>query len=222
MTVRVVLVDDHAMLRNSLAQLLSSSPGIDVVGTFASGELAVAGIGQCLADVVLMDIAMPGMGGIEATRRLVEENPETRVLMLTSFAERDMVVQALSAGAMGYLLKDAEPDDLVRAIHAAVAGESTLTPKVATTLVAELRGRRDALSNTTPREREVLGCLAAGLSNKQIARRMRIAEKTVKSHLTNTFVKIGVMDRTQAAIWAIEHGIPPVRDEDRTRGSLAG
>ena len=222
MTVRVVLVDDHAMLRNSLAQLLNGTPGIDVVATFADGESAVAGIDECAADVVLMDVAMPGIGGIEATRQLVEAHPEARVLMLTSFAERDMVVHALSAGAMGYLLKDAEPEDLVRAIHASLAGESTLTPKVATTLVAELRGRRDALSNTTPREREVLGCLAAGLSNKQIARQMRIAEKTVKSHLTNTFQKIGVMDRTQAAIWAIEHGIAPVLDDDRPRGSLAG
>ena len=109
MTIRVVLVDDHAMLRNSLAQLLNASPDIDVVGTFADGESAVAGIGEYPADVVLMDIAMPGIGGIEATRQLLAANPEARVLMLTSFAERDLVVQALSAGAMGYLLKEAEP-----------------------------------------------------------------------------------------------------------------
>ena len=222
MTVRVALVDDHAMLRSSLAQLLGNIPGLEVVGIFPDGESALAGVPACAADVVLMDIAMPGMGGIEATRSLTVANPGLRVLILTSFADRALVVEALSSGATGYLLKDAEPEDLVRAVYAAVAGASTLTPRVATTLVAEFRGRRDALANTTPREREVLGCLVAGLSNKQIARRMSIAEKTVKTHLTNTFTKIGVMDRTQAALWAVDHGISPVREPEVLAPRLAG
>lgn len=220
MTVRTAIVDDHAMLRSSLAQLLGNVPDIEVAGVFRDGEAALAGVPECGAQVVLMDIAMPGIGGIEATRQLTAENPGLRVIMLTSFADRQLVVEALSAGATGYLLKDAEPGDLVRAIHAARAGDSALAPRVATTLVAELRGRRDALSNTTPREREVLGCLVAGLSNKQIARRMSIAEKTVKAHLTNTFTKIGVLDRTQAALWAVEHGITPLSESARPR--LAG
>lgn len=207
MTIRIALVDDHALLRNSLAQLLAGAPGLEVALAFADGESALGALKDQSVDVILMDIAMPGIGGIEATRRILKADPEARVIMLTSFAERSMVVQALSAGAIGYLLKDAEPEELVRAIHAAVSGESMLTPRVATTLVLELRGRREALANTTPREREVLRFIVAGLSNKQIARRMAIAEKTVKSHLTNTFAKIGVEDRTQAAVWAMENGI---------------
>lgn len=208
MTVRIALVDDHLVLRSGLAQLLSGMPGIEVTGAFSDGESAVEGLPTGSVDVVLMDIAMAGIGGIEATRRMVASNPDARIVMLTSFAEREMVVQALSAGAIGYLLKDAEPDEIVRAIHAAVDGQSTLAPRVATTLVLELRGRRDALANTTPREREVLSLIVKGMSNKQIARRMQISEKTVKSHLTNTFAKIGVEGRTQAALWAVEHGIP--------------
>jgi DNA-binding NarL/FixJ family response regulator len=148
---------------------------------------------------------MPDLDGIEVTARLREVAPDTRVVVFTSFSDRDRIVQALDAGAVGYLLKDAEPDELHAAVRAAARGEAPLTPRAAAALLAHRRSRPPEVE-LTPREREVLGLVVDGLANKQIARRMGISEKTVKGHLTNLFQRIGVADRTQAALWAERTG----------------
>ena len=206
MTIRILLADDHDVVRRGLTALLDGADGFAVVGAAADGEEAVALAGEHQPDVVLMDLSMPGVDGIEATRRLVAARPESRVVVLTSFSDRERILDALDAGAIGYLLKDAEPDELLRGIEAAARGESPLAPKAAkAVLTARAEGRPAA--ELTAREHEVLALLAQGLANKQIARRLGIAEKTVKAHLTSVFQSIGVSDRTQAALWARSHGI---------------
>jgi DNA-binding NarL/FixJ family response regulator len=152
-------------------------------------------------DVGLMDVSMPGMDGIEATREVLAAVPGARVVMLTSYAEDDLVLAALDAGAIGYLLKDAEPEELLRGIRAAASGESPLAPRAAAALLAD-RGRAASSDGLTPREREVLELVGEGLANKQIARRLSISEKTVKAHLTSVFQRLGVGSRTEAALWA--------------------
>jgi DNA-binding NarL/FixJ family response regulator len=154
--------------------------------------------------VVLMDLQMPGLDGVEATSRILGSCEGTRVVVLTSFSDRERILDALDAGATGYLLKDAAPDELLRGIRAAAAGQAPLAPKAATELLAERRDVRPA-TELTPREREVLVMVAEGLPNKLIARRLEISEKTVKAHLTRVFQRIGVSDRTQAALWAERH-----------------
>jgi len=204
--IRVVLVDDHAVVRAGLAQLLASADDIDVVGEASDGEEAVRVAVDRGADVVLMDLSMPNVDGSEATRRLQAAAPDANVVVLTSFSDRERILDALDAGAVGYLLKDAEPDELVRGIRAAARGESPLAPKAAH---AVLTARTDPppAQQLTDREREVLGLLADGLPNKLIARRLGISEKTVKAHLTRVFQAIGVSDRTAAALWAQRQGI---------------
>jgi DNA-binding NarL/FixJ family response regulator len=204
--IRVAVVDDHAIVRSGLVQLIGSHPDLEVVGAAGDGEAAVA---LCLAqhpDVALMDISMPGIGGVEATRQILAGAPGVQVVVLTSFMDRERIVAALDAGAIGYLLKDAEPDELIRGIHAAARGESPLDPRAARTMLRAQRGPAplDALSE---REREVLGLVAEGLPNKQIARRLEITEKTVKAHLTSVFRTIGVSDRMQAGLWARRNGL---------------
>jgi len=159
---------------------------------------------------VLMDIQMPGVDGIEATRRIKASRPETQVVVLTSFADRDRILDALDAGAAGYMLKDAEPAELLRGIHAAAAGDAPLAPRAASELLDERREARPA-ADLTPRESEVLLMVADGLSNKLIARRLEISEGTVKAHLTRVFERIGVTDRTQAALWAERHRLSAER-----------
>jgi len=204
--IRIVLADDHDVVRRGLTALLDGTDGFAVVGAAADGEEAVALAGEHQPDVVLMDLSMPGVDGIEATRRLMAARPDSRVVVLTSFSDRERILDALDAGAVGYLLKDAEPDELLRGIEAAARGESPLAPKAAkAVLTARAEGRPAA--ELTARELEVLALLAQGLANKQIARRLGIAEKTVKAHLTSVFQSIGVTDRTQAALWARSHGI---------------
>jgi DNA-binding NarL/FixJ family response regulator len=179
-----------------------------VVGALADGDLAQAAAVELQPDIVLMDLSMPGLDGIEATRAVLAVRPETKVLMLTSFAENARILAALEAGAVGYLLKDAEPEDITRALHDAAAGGVPLSPRAARALLPANRpvgqARADAL---TPREREVLALVAAGLPNKSIARRLAISEKTVKAHLTRVFTVLGVGDRTSAALWAQRHGL---------------
>ena len=199
--IRVLLVDDHDVVRRGLTALLEGAAGFAVVGAAADGTEALDLVAEHQPDVVLMDLSMPGMDGIEATRRVTSDRPEVRVVVLTSFSDRERILDALDAGAVGYLLKDADPDELLRGVQAAARGESPLAPKAARAVLAARAETRPA-AELTAREQEVLDLLAEGLANKQIARRLGIAEKTVKAHLTSVFQRIGVTDRTQAALWA--------------------
>jgi DNA-binding NarL/FixJ family response regulator len=205
-TIRVLVVDDHDIVRKGLHALLSGVPDIEVVGAAADGLEAVELAADRDPDVVLMDLEMPRVDGIEATRRIKRRGHASSVLVLTSFSDPARVTQALDSGAIGYLLKDAEPEELIAGIRAAAHGESPLAPRVARRFVRERRGGRvaDAL---TEREREILALVAAGVSNKQIARRLGISAKTVKTHLTHVFRQIGVHDRLEAALWAQRHGL---------------
>lgn len=204
--VRVLVVDDHAVVRRGLADLLSGDEHIVVVGEAADGAAAVELTVSLRPDVAVMDLQMPGVDGVEATRRIVELAPGTQVLVLTSFSDSERIVSALDAGAMGYLLKDADPDDVIAGIHAVSRGESPIHPRAARELLVS-RSRPQPLSVLTPRETEVLRLVRLGLANKQIARRLGISERTVKAHLTSAFQRIGVLDRTQAALWAERHDV---------------
>lgn len=202
--IRVVIADDHAVVRTGLSQLVETFEGVELVGTATDGEEAVAVSREREPDVVLMDLEMPTLDGIAATRRIKEAQPNVAVVVLTSFSDRERILGALDAGAAGYLLKDAEPEELSKAIRAAARGEVPLDPKAARALLGARRGGApgDLLSD---REREVLALVADGLANKVIAQRLGISEKTVKAHLTSVFRQIGVSDRTQAALWAERH-----------------
>jgi DNA-binding NarL/FixJ family response regulator len=204
--IRLLVVDDHAVVRAGLERLLANFADVELVGTAADGEEAVALTAELQPDVVLMDLAMPVLDGIEATRRIVAARPETQVVVLTSFSDRLGILGALDAGAVGYLLKDAEPAELLNGIRAAARGEAPLAPKAAKALLTA-RSEQRPVEQLTERERDVLALLAAGLPNKQIAVRLGISEKTVKGHLTSVFRRIGVDDRTQAALWAQQHGL---------------
>ena len=205
--IRVLIVDDHAVVREGLRSFLELQEGLTVVGEAADGAEAVEAAERLAPDVVLMDLAMPNVDGVAATRRITAEAPDAQVVVLTSFSDHTRIHDALDAGARGYLLKDAEASEVVRAIHAAARGEAPLDPRVARAVLA--RGTTPAaLGGLTAREREVLGLLGTGLANKAIARKLGISEATVKAHLTRIFRQIGVTDRTQAAIWAREHRVP--------------
>jgi len=199
--IRVLVAEDHPVVRAGLLQLLEDVKQIEVVGAAAGGEEATALAASERPDVVLMDLEMPEIDGIEATRRIRAADPEINVVVLTAFSDRERILDAIDAGAVGYLLKDADPGELVRGLEAAARGESPLSPKAAQALVAA-RAHRTTAPQLTPREEEVLRLLAEGLPNKLIARRLEISEKTVKAHLTSIFQRIGVTDRTQAALWA--------------------
>ncbi len=203
--IRVVIADDHKVVRVGLEQLLQTFDDVEFLGAGEGGEEAVTLCDQHRPDVLLLDLSMPDLDGIEVTKRLRDVSPDTKVVVFTSFSDRERIVQALDAGAVGYLLKDAEPDELHAAVQAAARGEAPLTPLAAAALLAHRRDRPPEVE-LTPREREVLGLVVDGLANKQIARRMGISEKTVKGHLTNLFQRIGVADRTQAALWAERTG----------------
>jgi DNA-binding NarL/FixJ family response regulator len=204
--IRVLVVDDHTIVRDGLVQLLAAAPDLEVVGSAGDGAAAVELAAEHRPEIVVMDLSMPGMSGIEATRLIGERSPGSQVLVLTSFVDRDRVVEALDAGAIGYLLKDAEPAELVDAIRSAARGESPLDPRAARTMLSAQRAT-GPLESLTDREREVLGLVADGLPNKQIARQLGISEKTVKAHLTSAFRTIGVDDRVQAGIWARRQGL---------------
>ena len=195
--------DDHHLVRAGLITLLDAAAGIHVAGEAADGQQAVEVAAATAPDVVLMDLSMPVMDGVAATRQLLAELPGTRVVALTSFSDRQRVTDILTAGATGYVLKDARPDDLLAAVRAAADGHVPLDPRVAAALLpAREPQQADQLSD---REKQVLRLVAAGLANKQIARRLGIAESTVKVHTGNIFRRIGVADRTSAALWAREH-----------------
>lgn len=204
---RVLVVDDHAVVRRGLVDLLTTA-GVEVVGALDDGADAAAAVRELSPDLVLMDLSMPGVDGIDATRAVLAARPGTRVIVLTSFAEHARIHAALEAGAVGYLLKDAEPEEILRALKAAAEGGVPLSPRAAAALLPQNRPQQDATAaSLTPREREVLALVATGLPNKSIARRLGISEKTVKAHLTRVFTVVGVADRTSAALWAQRHGL---------------
>lgn len=203
--VRVVLVDDHAVIRAGLQQLLAGTDDIVVVGTAANGAEALEVVRELKPDVVLMDLQMPGVDGVAATRNIRAEHLGVDVLVLTSFSDSERIVAALDAGAVGYLLKDADPEDVLQGIRAVSRGESPIHPRAARALLGVRAGLPQV--QLTAREREVLTLVREGLANKQIARRLDISERTVKAHLTSAFARIGVSDRTQAALWAERNGL---------------
>jgi DNA-binding NarL/FixJ family response regulator len=204
--IRVMLADDHGVIRDGLGRLIGGLEDVELVGTAADGAEAVERAAQLQPDVVVMDLDMPKLDGIEATRRIVAAQPATNVLVLTAFSDRPRILGALEAGACGYLLKDAASEDVAAGIRAAARGESPLDPRAARTVLSA-RSEPDPLAGLSAREQEVLLALAEGLPNKLIARRLEISEKTVKSHLTRIFRELEVTDRTQAALWAQRRGL---------------
>ena len=207
--IRVLIADDHAVVRQGLRTFLELQDDIEVVADVADGEAALRAAREHEPDVVLMDLVMPGMGGVEAIRGLREVRPEARVLVLTSFLDDEKLFPAVRAGAAGYLLKDVEPAELVRAIRTVDDGEALLHPAVAARLMEEFAEteRPAAEEALTAREREVLQLIARGLPNKLIARDLEIAEKTVKTHVSSILSKLGLTDRTQAALYAVRRGL---------------
>jgi NarL family two-component system response regulator LiaR len=203
--IRLLLVDDHEMVRAGLRTFLGLQPGMEVVGEAGSAEQALALVPRLQPDVVLLDLVLPGMPGVEAVRRLRAAHPAVKVVVLTSFAGEEAVLPAIRAGAAGYLLKDVGPAELAEALRVVHAGGAPLHPAVAATVMHSVAEQaRDPL---TAREREVLRLIARGLSNRLIARELALSEKTVKVHVSAVLGKLGVADRTQAALYAVRHGL---------------
>jgi DNA-binding NarL/FixJ family response regulator len=205
--VRVLLVDDHPMFRDGLRLALGASSGIEVVAEADSGAGGIAQAAEHQPDVVIMDVNMPDLNGIEATRRIVAESPHIGVLVLTMFDEDESVFQAMRAGARGYLLKGADQEDIVRAVQAVARGESPLAPKAAHAVLSARAEARPATVELTDREREVLELVARGRNNTEIARELFISGKTVRNHVSNVFAKLQVTDRAQAIVRAREAGL---------------
>ena len=204
--IRVLVADDHAVVRQGLRTFLELQEDIEVVADVADGRAALAAVSQYAPDVVLMDLVLPEVDGVEAIRRIASERPRTRVIALTSFLDDDKVFPAVRAGAAGYLLKDVEPQELVRAIRVVHTGEALLRgdgPQPRSAALASGGGGRERLDSLTPREREVVGLIARGLSNKRIALELGISEKTVKTHVSSILAKLGLTDRTQVALHAV-------------------
>ncbi|MER6135288.1 response regulator transcription factor [Streptomyces sp. NPDC001815] len=214
-SIRVLIADDQQMVRQGFTVLLNTQPDIDVIGQAVDGLDAIAKVAELTPDVVLMDIRMPELGGIEATRRITDETPQIRVLVLTTFDLDEYVYEALRAGASGFLLKDASADQLAEAVRIVAAGDALLAPGITRRLIAEF-SRLDTtpraplkqrVGELTERETEVLALIAQGLSNAEIAERLFVAEQTVKTHVGRILVKLGLRDRTQAAVFAYECGL---------------
>lgn len=209
--ITVMLVDDHNMIRMGLQAYFATLPDIDVVASAANGAEAVQLAGQFAPDVVLMDLIMPGMDGVEATRQVKKASPRTQVIVLTSYHEDEHIFPAIRAGALSYLLKDIDPDDLATAVRQARHGEAVLNPRVAARVVQELHGVRqegvNPFTELTDRELDVLRLIADGLSNSAIAEALVVSEKTVKSHISNILGKLHLADRTQAAVYAWREGL---------------
>ena len=206
-TIRVLIVDDHPVVRDGLRGVLAGEPGMEVVGEAGDGAEALARVADAEVDVVLMDLRMPTMGGVEAIKELRHLAPAVRVLVLTTFDTDRDVLPAIEAGATGYLLKDTPRAELVRAVRAAHRGEAVLSPAVAGRLMGQVRGPEPELLSA--RELEVLALVAAGSTNREAAQRLFISEATVKTHLLRAFAKLGVDDRTRAVTVAMERGILP-------------
>jgi DNA-binding NarL/FixJ family response regulator len=207
--IRVLIVDDHGVVREGLRAFLELQDGIEVVAEASDGDEAVEEAARVRPDVILMDLVMPGLDGVGAMRELRERVPGARVIVLTSFLDDDKLLPALRLGAAGYLLKQAQPQELARAVRAAHAGEAMIDPVVAARLVETLaaEGGREPLDRLTPREREVLVLIGRGFPNKRIASELQLSEKTVKTHVGHVLAKLGVSDRTQAAVVAVRAGL---------------
>jgi DNA-binding NarL/FixJ family response regulator len=209
--IRVLLVDDHAVVRRGLRGFLDLLDDVEVVGEAENGKQAVAAVQSLTPDVVLMDLVMPELDGIGAISAIKAARPETEIVALTSFIEEEKVTSALEAGASGYLLKDAEADDVAAAIRAAYGGEVHLDPAVARLLAQRMRARKEPepVEPLTEREKEVLGFVGKGMANKEIAYQLGITERTARTHVSNILGKLGLASRTQAALWAVEHKLVP-------------
>jgi DNA-binding NarL/FixJ family response regulator len=214
MTIRVLLVDDQALVRAGFRMILDAEPGVEVVAEAGDGREAIEAVARHSVDVALMDIRMPNVDGIEATRRIVRTSPATRVLMLTTFDLNDYVYEALRAGASGFLLKDVPPEQLVEAIHVLAAGEALLAPSVTRRVIEEFtrrpalrEGPPPELSELTARELDVLRLIARGCSNAEIARDLFVGESTVKTHVARILQKLHLRDRVQAVVFAYESGL---------------
>lgn len=209
--ITVLLVDDHAMVRQGVRAFLATQPDLRVVGEAGSGAEGAALAGQLIPDVVLMDLVMSGMDGVEATRQVKRVSPRSQVIVLTSYHEDEHIFPALKAGALSYLLKDIGPNDLAEAIRKAAQGEAMLHPRVAARVIKELQGgNRDTINvfhDLSEREMEVLKLIAAGMSNAEIAEKLVLSEKTVKGHVSNILSKLQLVDRTQAAVFAWREGV---------------
>lgn len=225
--IRVFIVDDHAIVRDGIRSLLATEPDIKVVGEAENGRDAVSKAQRLQPDIILMDLVMPEMDGIEAIRRIMARQPEARILVLTSFTAENKVFPAIKAGAMGYLLKDTGSEELVRAIHQVYRGESSLHPKIARMLLQEmsaerptrdvghqprLPGRPPTVDPLTEREMEVLKLVARGRSNREIAHQLLVAEGTVRTHVSNILSKLHLASRTQATLYALREGLASLDD----------
>ena len=216
-SIRILVADDHVVVRQGIRALLATEPDIEVVGEAENGREAVAETDRLQPDVILMDLVMPEMDGIEAIRRITAQQPEARILVLTSFAADDKVFPAIKAGALGYLLKDSEPEELVGAIHQVHRGESSLHPAVARKLLQELSHppkQPPTPEPLTEREVEVLRLVAQGRSNQEIAEELVISEATARTHVSNILRKLHLASRTQAALYALREGLASLDDED--------
>jgi len=216
MAVKLLLVDDHKLFREGLRRILELEPDLQVVGEAASGKAALAKLHECTPDVVLMDINMPELNGVEATRAIKERYPDMVVLVLSIHDDREYLLEVLKAGASGYLLKDVEPDRLVEAIRDVAKGGSIVHPGLTTKLIKELNRLSNPVADRvesplTEREGEILGLMASGLSNADIAKKVYISEKTVKNHVTNILRKLEVTDRTQAVIEGFKRGLVNIK-----------
>ncbi|PLT30188.1 response regulator [Peribacillus deserti] len=211
MAIKVLIADDHHVVRRGLALFLQTQDGIEVAGEAKDGTEAVAMSMELQPDIILMDLDMPGVNGIEATKQIKQHQQESRILILTSFSDQDHVLPALEAGALGYQLKDIEPDELVLVIKKIVNGENQIHPKATSQLISALSGsgrnEKSLINELTKREQEVLLEIASGKSNKEISSALFITEKTVKTHVSNILSKLGLADRTQAALYAVRNGL---------------
>lgn len=208
--IRVLIADDHHVVRRGLLFFLKTQKDIEVVGEAKNGLEAIELADSLKPDIVLMDLVMPEMDGIQATKSIKSKWPNVHVLMLTSFSDKDHVLPAIEAGASGYQLKDIEPDELVESIRLIMRGENTIHPEATTQLEEGLREEKNlphVLNTLTPREQDVLAELTKGKSNREIASSLFVTEKTVKTHISNIFTKLEVQDRTQAALYAVKHGL---------------
>lgn len=220
--IRVLVVDDHPVVRRGIQSLLAEEPDIEVVGEAANGKEALAQVERLHPDVVLMDLVMPEMNGVEAIRRITASHPETRVLVMTSFAADDKVFPSIKAGALGYLLKDSDPEDLVRVIHQVYRGELSIHPSIARKVIQELnRPSEEPLtpSPLTAREVEILNLLAQGLDNKEIAYRLVLRDATVRTHVSNILGKLHLANRVQATLYALRKGLTSLDDKVDTASS---